>query len=587
MNGDSIHIVAGSELFTDSAPSLSLAAFVGDAPANNASETTNLSIASGGTLTITGGLWFGSSDATATVTFSGSSGCLSGTIGGDATFNDSSYSGCTIGGNAIFNDSSYNSSTIGGDAIFNNSSSNQSTVDGNATFNNSSFNNSTVLGDAAFNGSSHNYGSVFGTIAYSVLYFYNDGSQPNAHWATLSNWWKDLSHTTPATRLPRDGDTIYIVPGSNPFDDQAPALSLAAFIGDAPSAKNSETALLSISAMGTLSITGGYWFGTSDATATVTFSSTGKNAGTVNGDATFNDSSVNFTDSSFLNGIVSGNAIFNGSSVNIALISGNATFNDSSVNGSTTLLSGYVSGNATFNDLSTNVYSVSGTITYGRPGTLYFFNDGSQPNAHWTTLANWWTSAAHDTQSPRIPRGGDTIYIVAGSTPFDDQAPTLSLAAYIGDAPSAGNNETALLSIAPGGTLTVTGGNWFGTSDATVVATFSGSSTNKGTISGDATFGDSSINYGILSGNATFNDLSNNGGLVNGNATFNGSSTNYMGTVSSNATFNGSSINDSNVGGDATFNGSSSNLGTVTGTATFVAPTTAGGTYGACVGNGC
>ena len=82
----------------------------------------------------------------------------SGTLNGDATFNDVSNNTGTVSGNATFDDNAYNNGgTITGNATFNGSSNNQTgTVSGSATFNGSSHNDSTVSGNATFNSSSYN-----------------------------------------------------------------------------------------------------------------------------------------------------------------------------------------------------------------------------------------------------------------------------------------------------------------------------------------------------------------------------------------------------------------------------------------------
>lgn len=93
-----------------------------------------------------------------TWTFDDASTTNSGTLQGDATFNDVSNNTGTVSGNATFDDNAYNNGgTITGNATFNGSSNNQTgTVSGSATFNGSSHNDSTVSGNATFNGSSYN-----------------------------------------------------------------------------------------------------------------------------------------------------------------------------------------------------------------------------------------------------------------------------------------------------------------------------------------------------------------------------------------------------------------------------------------------
>ena len=275
------------------------------------------------------------------------------------------------------------------------------------------------------------------------------------------------------------------------------------------------------------------------------FNGTSSNVGTVNGDATFNDSSFNdtggvvsndatFNGSTFNNGTVTNDAIFNDGGSQGGTVSGNATFNDTSVNQNT------VSGNATFNDSSYNAYNGGYGIVTGNAT----FNDSSYNGGTVSGNAIW--SAATFTNF--------SLGTVSGTITFSNASPVVFTT-------NAGNNWTYDSS---SWTFTTAGPTWI----------FNDTSTyNSGTLNGDATFNDVSNNTGTVSGNATFDDNAyNNGGTITGNATFNGSSNNQTGTVSGSATFNGSSHNDSTVSTNATFNDSSYNsytTGVVSTDATF------------------
>lgn len=170
----------------------------------------------------------------------------------------------------------------------------------------------------------------------------------------------------------------------------------------------------------------------------------------------------------------------------------------------------------------------------------------------WDTLGNWWTDASFTIPSVAIPTTGDTVYLAAGMTSGPSTAVTLAHI-YVADAS--------------------TGGGGFGVAftGATGDATFNDSSSNNGTVTGDATF-NYSQNTGTVTGDATFNDYGNNFGPVTGDATFNDYSVNFN-TVTGDATFNNYSYNNNGgtVTGDATFNDSSynGNGGIVSGNATF------------------
>jgi hypothetical protein len=182
---------------------------------------------------------------------------------------------------------------------------------------------------------------------------------------------------------------------------------------------------------------------------------------------------------------------------------------------------------------------------------LYF---NGEVDTDWDTIGNWWLDAGYSSAAGRLPANGDTVYLDAEIDTGPSLAVTLT-AINVGTL-----NEDSF-----GVTLN-------GAHQAVGPAFFNDSSTNNGTVSGDATFNDSSTNNGgTVSGDATFNDYSYNNGTVSGEATFNDSSYNNFGTVSGDATFNDSSYNNyGTVSGDATFNDSSYNYyGTVSGVSAF------------------
>jgi hypothetical protein len=214
--------------------------------------------------------------------------------------------------------------------------------------------------------------------------------------------------------------------------------------------------------------------------------------------------------------------------------------------------------------------------------SMYFCpNANPSPDYLWATVANWYLDSGCSDSANSLPLDGDSVYI-EGDT-FIDQPGAISLASFVGRM-STNDQGSANISIQVGGVLTMTYGEWYGSSGDSAIVTFN-SAENYGTISGDATFNDGSYNFGgiilgdaifntasqhytggTISGDATFNDNSySNGGIILGDATFNHNS-NHTGTISGNATFNDDSYNSYGgiISGDATFNGSSSNLGAVT-----------------------
>jgi hypothetical protein len=147
---------------------------------------------------------------------------------------------------------------------------------------------------------------------------------------------------------------------------------------------------------------------------------------------------------------------------------------------------------------------------------LYF--DGAVDKL-WTTVGNWWLDDEHTEPAGRLPTSADSVVALAIIAASGQTVVDFDL-----------DNSASRLD----GTLTVTG-----------MATFSGPSSNNGTLIGNATFNDNSSNNDVVICNATFNDNSSNDEEVIGNATFNDNSKN-KGDVSGTATFNDNSCNDSN-----------------------------------------
>jgi ribosomal protein S11 len=179
-----------------------------------------------------------------------------------------------------------------------------------------------------------------------VLYF--DGTEDD-DWDEIGNWWFDAAHTVAATSLPTAADSV--VASAN---ITASGQTVVNFTLNDPI---SIGFLLS----GTLTATGNATFNDSSinfgpVTGNATFNSSSGNNGTVTGDATFNNDSFN-------DGTVNGNATFNDSSLNFGTVTGDATFNSSSGN------NGTVTGDATFNDSSGNNGTVTGTVTCNTTGS--------------------------------------------------------------------------------------------------------------------------------------------------------------------------------------------------------------------------
>jgi len=263
------------------------------------------------------------------------------------------------------------------------------------------------------------------------------------------------------------------------------------------------------------------------------FNASSTNSGTVNGNAVLNDSSSNigtitgtarfnmytasggavtfFGTTAFVGtGYVTGNIydttnaqitswVFNASSTNTGILKGNAVFNDTSSN----ILSGTVQGNATFNNTSINLGTVTGNSTVNSPvvrplgGTtngqvIYYgyaglyFNDtvvGHGVVGKWDDINNWWTNALFTTHSPVIPTSGDNVLIYSSIT-------NTATTAFVRSATFQNSTDNGI-------TLIVS-------ATSTDAVIFNASSTNSGTIIGNATFaGPDTENLGTVTGYIT------------------------------------------------------------------------------------
>ena len=240
--------------------------------------------------------------------------------------------------------------------------------------------------------------------------------------------------------------------------------------------------------------------GTVNGNAILNASST--NVGTITGTATFNmytasGGAVTFSDTTAFagTGYVTGNIydstsaqitswIFNASSTNSGILKGNAIFNNTSSN----TISGTVQGNAIFNDTSRNLGIVTGNsdvyspvtrplggttngqvIYYGYAGL--YFNDsalGHGVTGKWNDINNWWTDVASTIHSPIIPTAGDDVIILSGNIT------TSSITAIANTATFQGTSNNGI--------------NLYLSSTSTSASLFNASSTNSGTIHGNATF---------------------------------------------------------------------------------------------------
>ena len=386
-------------------------------------------------------------------------------------------------------------------------------------------------------------------------------AEVSTDWNDLGNWWTDLDVPTQATTLPTSADDVVLSATCDTNNGSEPTVVnltytsgyLGTVVNITGTATFNDGAYNDIGLTGNPTYNGGSYnnanvtgnptyntgsYNFAGVTGNPTFNGSSYNDSTVTGDATFNDTSVNYN-------TVSNNATFNGDlnetagsgSRNEGAVTNDATFNESSYNNTGGTVGNlatfnnrtYNSGtvySAIFNNTSYNSYAGSGVVT-----TDATFNDSSYNGGTVSGNAIW--SAATFTNF--------SLGTVSGTITFSNASPVV----FTTDMGNAWIYDSSLWN------FTAVGPTW----------TFDDvSTTNSGTLNGDATFNDVSNNTGTVSGNATFDDNAyNNGGTITGNATFYLASSNQTGTVSGSATFNDSSHNDSTVSTNATFNDSSWN----------------------------
>jgi hypothetical protein len=247
------------------------------------------------------------------------------------------------------------------------------------------------------------------------------------------------------------------------------------------------------------------------------FNASSTNIGTVNGNARFNSytatngavalASTTFNGTGYVTGNVYDSAnsqinswVLNGSSTLAGILKGNAIFNNTSVNATSSI----VQGNTTFNNFAKNfgtvtgnsdVYSpvvrplggtTNGQVIYYNYAGLYFHDSavGHGVSGKWDDINNWWLDVSATIPSPIIPTSGDDVIILSGTLTSS------SITAIARTATFQGNSNNNL--------------NLYLSSTSTSAALFNASSTNLGTIHGNATFsGPDTENLGTVTGYIT------------------------------------------------------------------------------------
>lgn len=186
------------------------------------------------------------------------------------------------------------------------------------------------------------------------IYFYNDGTQPDAHWDTADNWWSDSGHSTPAGATPADGDSVYLLGTNPPSAAPGTAITLAVFdtsgmLANFEVGSPVVTPAITINSGGTLTVgvagnaSYDHWFGgatASDQTVTAVFQGLGAPVTDISvNTATFADSAnqgpcvitanlvtFNSTGYGFYAGSIVGDVVFNALGMSRGTITGNVEF---------------------------------------------------------------------------------------------------------------------------------------------------------------------------------------------------------------------------------------------------------------------
>jgi VCBS repeat-containing protein len=257
-------------------------------------------------------------------------------------------------------------------------------------------------------------------------------------------------------------------------------------------------------------------------------------------------------------------------------VTGNGTLSASDADGEAmtySIVSNAANGAVTITDPSTGAYSYVPNPGYSGADSFTFkVNDGSGDSNtatilitvslvadmyfcpdvvadySWNNAANWYldSGCTVGNEANRIPIDGDSVFIFGNS--FTDQPSAVELASFEGNLSTNQNSESVNISIAPGGTLRVTDGHWYGITDSAAIAEFTCNNqcSNRSILNGDATFNLIANNSGyagaMINGNAYFNDSSlTDGGIISGDVTFNGNTWMYGGEIQGITTFNDSS----------------------------------------------
>lgn len=480
-----------------------------------------------------------------------------------------------VGNGAYFNYTAANFGTVDGDVYFDYDSGNSGTVNGNSQLYGWQFdNNGTLNGDVTFADVYYfyNYGTVTGSFINFPYYdFGNYGTiNGNADFTNYGSFYGYNYGTVNGDAVFYSNDDYYgrynqgIVTGTitNLYgctDPSASNYDPTSSYDNGYCVYYGQNADLpeGVTYTGDLSFDYGYSnYGTVNGNATFSAGAYSFNYGTTTGDATFNGYNTSGTGIYTLNGgpyagtgrvggtvydeesnpiesfvfeegynndfVLSVDATFNGSSCNVSTILANALFNDTSCN------NGTVDGDATFN---TTFYSptlpengvfvfesndwvgiVNGAIYGGdsNPITQFAFY-GSTRNVSTINL----DTIFHDSSRNEGIINGD---MVLDTDYYSGIAPTSSILTLAGNAEWRGEVNGTIY--ASDGITPITS------------LSFTGSSKNYTTITGNPTFSGAASNYGTIIGNPTFNNTSPfRIGTVVGTATLGGTSQTLSGAA--------------------------------------------------------
>ena len=431
-----------------------------------------------------------------------------GSIGGNAVFLNSSNNYGAVYGSAVFRNSAVNINYVSGDADFYDTSyidqNNPGYVGGNATFNDSSYNYAgNIGGNALFKDSSYAlYGGISGVATFMgdhsefnqayvgtppPIRYYNTPTSPTRNFASDSGAPWDIVADGVVVNLSGAtcNATVIFTPINGGSFVYGPNCA-AGPAGISITSPNQNQSLTSWSALVNWNQgVGGYNYSSCQysfgASSHWTTGATDWNVGSPEAAAGWRGASC--------------------------------AGNGADITAPTTYGSQIFVIRAFYNSVATTSLQ---SFSYTPSRFLYFYNSGS--DANWSTVGSWYTNSLHTTPAGSLPTSIDKVTVVGSTVPSVNldtwTQPALINSGTVGISFTSASNASTSVTINGKATYNNTSKN-HGTINGNAV--FNNSSSNLGTVQNNAIFNATSINAATVGGNGTFNgDLSSSTGTVSG-----------------------------------------------------------------------